>query len=152
MSKTTNKVSPEVRQRALRLVLDHEHEHPSRRAATGSIAARITNEIRRKASACFGNGEARPPGEGVIAFIDDHREVHGVEPICKVPRRLAERALRSFKRPPPMNLEVAMSIWLQTALRSGGRLSLDERHYLTRSAALGGAMSRVDAGGRLPRG
>jgi hypothetical protein len=26
-SKTTNKFSPEVRMRAVRLVLDHEHEH-----------------------------------------------------------------------------------------------------------------------------
>ncbi len=30
MGKTTNKFSPEVRQRAVWLVLDHEHEHPSR--------------------------------------------------------------------------------------------------------------------------
>jgi transposase len=30
MSKTTNKFSPEVRERAIRLVLDHEHAHPSR--------------------------------------------------------------------------------------------------------------------------
>jgi transposase len=30
MSKTTNKFSPEVRSRAVRLVLKHEHEHPSR--------------------------------------------------------------------------------------------------------------------------
>ena len=30
MSKTRNKFSPEVRSRAVRLVLDHEHEHPSR--------------------------------------------------------------------------------------------------------------------------
>ena len=31
MSKqTSNKFSPEVRSRAVRLVLDHEHEHPSR--------------------------------------------------------------------------------------------------------------------------
>jgi transposase len=31
MSKqTSNKFSPEVRSRAVRLVLDHEHDHPSR--------------------------------------------------------------------------------------------------------------------------
>ena len=41
MSKTTNKYSPEVRQRAVRLVLDHEHEHPSRRAAILSISSKI---------------------------------------------------------------------------------------------------------------
>ncbi|RSV40756.1 hypothetical protein CA233_19435, partial [Sphingomonas sp. ABOLD] len=40
-SKTTNKFSPEVRTRAVRMVLEHEKDHPSRWAAVVSIAAKI---------------------------------------------------------------------------------------------------------------
>ena len=44
---------------------------------------RQANEILRKRPLICPGG-ARPPVQAMIAFIDDHRETHGVEPICKV--------------------------------------------------------------------
>ena len=41
MSKTTNKFSPEVRTRAVRMTLDHEADYSSRWAAVVSVAEKI---------------------------------------------------------------------------------------------------------------
>jgi transposase len=41
MNKTTNKFTPEVRARAVRMVLDHEKDYASRWAAMVSVSAKL---------------------------------------------------------------------------------------------------------------
>ncbi|WP_420796308.1 hypothetical protein [Bordetella trematum] len=129
MSKNNaNKFSPEVRERAVRLVQESRSESPSLWVAVESITPQIgcsaqtlltrvkrhdvdggqregvttsererikklerenrelrcANDILRTASAFFRAGGARPKTEVVNTYIDRHREVYGVELICKV--------------------------------------------------------------------
>ncbi|MGS1002152.1 IS3 family transposase [Burkholderia glumae] len=130
MNKKATKFSPEVRERAVRLVREQRSEHPSMWAAVESIAPMIgctpqtlhewikrdqvdqgerdgvttgererlkalerevkelrrANEILKVASAFFGPGGVRPPFQVLKAFVDQHRDTFGVEPICKVLR------------------------------------------------------------------
>lgn len=40
--KTSNRLSPKLRERAVRMALDHGGDHASQRAAVGSVGAKIT--------------------------------------------------------------------------------------------------------------
>lgn len=44
---------------------------------------RQANEILRRASAYSAPSGAGPAVQAMIAFISDHRQTHGVEPICR---------------------------------------------------------------------
>jgi len=68
MNKKSNRFSPEMRERAVRMVQEHRGEYPSLWAAIESIAPKV---------GCV------PPAQVLRAFVDQHRDTFGVEPICK---------------------------------------------------------------------
>jgi len=91
MSKTTNKFSPEVRERAVRMVLDNPGQHGSRWQAIASVAAKIgrsantLNSWVKKAEVDSGQraGISSDMAEKMKALERDNRELRQANEILR---------------------------------------------------------------------
>lgn len=105
MSKTTNRFSPEVRNRAVRLILGHEGEYSSRWAAVSSVAAKIgctaqtLNEWVKKAEVNDGSrpGISSDAAEKLKALERENRELRQANEILR--KASAYFAMAELDRP-----------------------------------------------------
>ena len=82
-SKSTNKFSPEVRARAVRMVLDHASEHPSRWSAKIGCTPQTLHDWVRKAEIDSGQRAGVPTEMKLKALERENRELRQANEILR---------------------------------------------------------------------